>query len=168
MSTVFQFGQAQFVKDMVFGWHFRPDDNHDWQKLVDFPTAALKELSAAVFPSYVPDELQSTIRGELERREVLKRQALEMGSVVVGVWFQHDQRLSMAEAVASRLRDRTKLMGLILSNMTQNEDTVSADLKYVKVSRVGVQWTIQGERDEKPILYATIDEVIDRIMARWW
>ncbi len=168
MSTVFQFGQAQFVKDMVFGWHFRPNDNHDWQKLVDFPTDVLKELSTAVFPSYVPDELQSTIRGELERREVLKRQALEMGAVVAGAWFQHDQHLSTAKAVASRLGDRTKLMALILSNMVQDGDTVSADLKYVKVSRVGVQWTIQGERDEMPILYASIDEAVDRIMARWW
>ena len=79
MATVFQFGEAQFVKDLVFGWCFRATDQSEWTKLSEFPTDVLKELESATFPAYVPEDLKGTILKELESRQLKERQAREMG-----------------------------------------------------------------------------------------
>lgn len=168
MSTIFEFGNAQFVKDLVFGWHFRPNDVHKWVKLTEFPTEALKELEHATFPSYVPDDLKKTILSELERRQVQEQQARECGIVVADAWKKYDERLTTAEATVSRQNDRIKLIESIISNMEADSDSVSADLEYVKINRVGDKWIIRGTRDIEPECFMSIGEAVDRILARWW
>lgn len=165
MSTVFQFGQAQFVKDLIFGWHFRPTDDDDWMGLVDFPSDVLKELSTSTLPTYVPDDLKATLLGELKRRQVQERYAMEMGTAIVGAWKKHDDRINKAETTISRLKDRIKVMTAILANMDQNRNS---DIGYAKIKVVSGQWYIYGDYDEPPECLPSIDKAVDRIMARWW
>lgn len=177
MATVFQFGQAQFVKDLVFGWCFRADDSSEWTKLSDFPSDVLKELSTATFPTYVPKDLNETILKELESRQLKEHQAREMGSIIAGIWKKHDERLTTAESNASRLGDRIKLMTIILANIKPTHivpygDSVMANLGYVEISRVNDKWTIRGDgstpKAQQVETFNSIDEAIDRILARWW
>ena len=177
MATFFQFGDAQFVKDLIFGWCFRINDSSEWTRLTEFPTDVLKELSTATFPAYVPKDLNETIVKELESRQLKEQQAREMGSVVASAWKKHDDRLTVAESNANRLGDRIKLMAIILANIKPTHivpygDGLIAKLGYVEISRINDKWIIRGDgstpKAQQVETFDSIDETIDRILARWW
>lgn len=168
MTTVYQFGEAQLTKDMIFGWCFRATSEDNWLPLSEFPTEVLQGLADAEFPTYVPEDLQSSLRSILTRREKIRKQGEETLSWISGEWAKYRTEQEASRLIANQLTDRVNLMTEIFSKMSVVGGMIESDLGYAKLSKRGIQWKVVGRDKQDTYHFDDINQAIDRIMARWW
>ncbi len=168
MSTVFQFGQAQLVKDMVFGWCVRKHDNAEWMTINDLPTLSLQELVGATFPSYVPEDFQESIKKEMERRKSSVILNAEVTAMAHKSWEIYDAELAAVKQSVVLKSDRIKLMAEIINNLVVENGVLTSNLNYVKIQKLGNEWAITGGLKPVTETFPNITKAVDRIMAKWW
>ena len=185
MSTVFQLGQATIVKDLIFGWcvgHHGLDG--DMYAIKDMPVDILFDLAKASYPAYLQD-FKADVAAELKRRETQaeKTKQLNAGAAAVReaaaakAKKQVDDLRPFSELPSvPRHEDRAKLMSEIISKTlpcTEHDGVTAASLGYVRVDNLGygeLPWRAVNTNGTTPWVqqFATVDEMIDRILARYW
>ena len=169
MTTIYQFGTAQLVEDLIFGWCFRESEDQEWTPLKEFPTEVLNDLSSVNFPAYMPASLQKSIHAELQRRKTEIEKGASTVSFISEIWSRYRTKLETVLQNERRMNDRLKLLSDILQNISGTVTDAQADLGYVVVKRTAMNWSIQGRGDRSEVeTFETLYGAVDRIMARWW
>ena len=65
MGNVFQFGNYAITKDMFFGWSLQFNHDGMWHQLQDVDVSILEACAVQLYPAYVPEGFQQTVRAEL-------------------------------------------------------------------------------------------------------
>lgn len=183
MSTVFQLGQAVIAKDLIFGWCIGPDGiDGDMYVINDIPVSILASLAKADYPAYLQD-FKADLAVELKRREALAADVLRANAVAKAnrekdakkAQKELDALRPFSQAVP-RHEDRAKLMSTIISKTLpcyEHGGITAADLGYVRVDNLGdceLPWRAVNTNGSTPWSeqFATVDELVDRILARYW
>lgn len=173
LSTEYEFGSYRFAKDMVFGWSISFNYSA-YLPIENFNDDVLNMIEMEIYPAYVPAGFQEAIRAELQKRKPSSEASQIASPVVPKEEPELLTKLKSLQLEHSRQRDRITLMTEMLNKATKREegDGVVIDLDYAKVIHGGKTqppWVLVGVNGI-PMAegYATIEEVVDRILARWW
>ena len=167
MNTVYQFGQAQLVNDIIMGWLMRANDNSGWMRINDMSSEVLKDLVGSTFPVYVPESFQDSIKKELEERLQAHVTEMEKIPAIKEEKPARDPELQAAQDLSRRQKDKLDLMNTILEKMEVIDGALTSKLDYVTVIRSHNGWSFVGQRGDAEF-HPTINAAVDRIMARWW
>ena len=183
MGTVYDFGRYSITKDLIFGWAIIIDGTV--MLLSEVPSSILVAASSVNYPVYVPEDFQIAVRAEVTRREA---QAASEVQAAAAAKLRQEENAKKAKAAADQLRpfsdfphvprheDRSKLMSEIISKTipcTEHGGITAACLGYVRVDNLGsgeLPWRAVNTNGTTPWVqqFATVDEMIDRILARYW
>ena len=152
MQNVFQFGNYSIAKDLIFGWHFQYGES-GWVSVRDVGTEILEAASRQSYPEYVPASFKEAVMSELESRKA----AVEAPDV-------------KTVPSISRANDTIALLTQLLESTPVG--TVF-ELPYLRLEVTHDVWVLaatsgncKAETISKEC--CSFEDVIGRIMARWW
>lgn len=176
MTTVYEFGNLQFFKDMVFGWTFIQEGASYPVSQMDLAQIA-KVQSFGRFPAYVPEDFYIAVsnrKKELSQTKgVSSEDASDKDDLV-------DTRLDLKSPTTDvdRSKDRAELLATILENMAISEDgRLVAKLPYCTISRkldspsgLSLVWKLTPTNSSslKVQLFASIDDLATWVLRTFW
>lgn len=198
MNTVYEFGNLQFFKDLVFGWTFIQEGTSYPVSQMDFAQIT-KVQSLGRFPAYVPEDFYTAVsnkKKELSQAEGVSSEGVSENDDLVNTRLDLKNPITEPLAGANRTditvgsgvgfassdtlrsKDRSELLATILENMAISEDgRLVAELQYCTISRkldspsgLSLVWKLTpvASSSLKVQLFASIDDLATWVLRKFW
>lgn len=174
MATIYEVGSISIVKDMVFGWCIR-NSQGAWLIVDQLELQSLKELSAAFWPNYVPEEFKESVKKAVVEAQI--KQATYTNNITAAQerakaeLAGDEARTKQLAEELNRSKDRHLLISQLMSNssITGDGSVLQFELGYVTLLKLhSTNWTVVGKNNNFVKSFKDFDSAIDQILRRWW